>query len=108
MLKEQKDDQWDMGNICFTLTNRRHGEKAIAYAESHDQAYFPFELIYLHLTRLVGDKTLAFWLMDKEVLSLDILFLTLLDVHSHESIVTTKSHYRSRDGCTNPPYSNTN
>ncbi|KDE03556.1 1,4-alpha-glucan-branching enzyme [Microbotryum lychnidis-dioicae p1A1 Lamole] len=48
------DDGWDMGNICFTLTNRRHGEKSICYAESHDQA-------------LVGDKTLAFWLMDKEM-----------------------------------------
>lgn len=54
LLKEKSDDDWDLGNICFTLTNRRHGEKTIAYAESHDQA-------------LVGDKTLAFWLMDKEM-----------------------------------------
>lgn len=38
ILKEQEDSQWDMGNICHTLTNRRHGEKTIAYAESHDQA----------------------------------------------------------------------
>jgi 1,4-alpha-glucan branching enzyme len=38
ILKEKKDDEWDMGAICFTLTNRRHGEKTIAYAESHDQA----------------------------------------------------------------------
>lgn len=37
-LKEKSDDQWDMGSICFTLTNRRHLEKTIAYAESHDQA----------------------------------------------------------------------
>ena len=43
-----------MGDIVHTLTNRRHLEKTIAYAESHDQA-------------LVGDKTLAFWLMDKEM-----------------------------------------
>lgn len=48
------DEAWDLGNICFTLTNRRHGEKSICYCESHDQA-------------LVGDKTLAFWLMDKEM-----------------------------------------
>lgn len=41
-----------MGNIVHTLTNRRHQEKCVAYAESHDQA-------------LVGDKTIAFWLMDK-------------------------------------------
>ena len=37
MLKEQKDDDWNMGNIVHTLTNRRYGEKHIAYAESHDQ-----------------------------------------------------------------------
>ena len=54
MLKEQKDEEWDMGALAWTLTNRRHGEKCVAYAESHDQA-------------LVGDKTLAFWLMDKEM-----------------------------------------
>ena len=36
------------------LINRRWMENCIAYAESHDQA-------------LVGDKTLAFWLMDKEM-----------------------------------------
>jgi len=54
LLKESTDDQWDIGNICHTLTNRRHLERSVAYAESHDQA-------------LVGDKTLAFWLMDKEM-----------------------------------------
>ncbi len=37
-----------------TLTNRRWMENCIAYMESHDQA-------------LVGDKTIAFWLMDKEM-----------------------------------------
>ncbi|XP_070606357.1 1,4-alpha-glucan-branching enzyme isoform X1 [Erythrolamprus reginae] len=54
IMKERKDEDWDMGNIVFTLTNRRYGEKYITYAESHDQA-------------LVGDKTLAFWLMDAEM-----------------------------------------
>ncbi|KAM0245972.1 hypothetical protein ACHAQJ_010390 [Trichoderma viride] len=39
ILKELQDEQWDLANICFTLTNRRHGEKTIAYCESHDQAY---------------------------------------------------------------------
>lgn len=24
LLKEKADDEWDMGNIVFTLTNRRH------------------------------------------------------------------------------------
>ena len=37
-LKERQDAEWDMGALTFTLTNRRHGEKTIAYAESHDQA----------------------------------------------------------------------
>uniref|UniRef100_A0A6Q2X897 1,4-alpha-glucan branching enzyme n=1 Tax=Esox lucius TaxID=8010 RepID=A0A6Q2X897_ESOLU len=54
ILKELSDEAWDMGNIIYTLTNRRYGEKCIAYAESHDQS-------------LVGDKSLAFWLMDKEM-----------------------------------------
>lgn len=40
-LKEKQDSEWDMGNLAHTLTNRRHGEKTIAYAESHDQAYVP-------------------------------------------------------------------
>lgn len=39
LLKEQSDGEWDMGSLTHTLTNRRHGEKTIAYAESHDQAY---------------------------------------------------------------------
>lgn len=41
-LKEKQDSEWDMGALCFTLTNRRHGEKTIAYAESHDQAFVPW------------------------------------------------------------------
>ncbi|XP_063934404.1 uncharacterized protein LOC135146175 [Zophobas morio] len=54
LLKENKDEDWNMGNIVHTLTNRRYKEKTVCYCESHDQA-------------LVGDKTLAFWLMDKEM-----------------------------------------
>jgi 1,4-alpha-glucan branching enzyme len=54
ILKHLSDDEWNMGNIAWTLTNRRWNEKTIAYAESHDQA-------------LVGDKSIAFWLMDKEM-----------------------------------------
>lgn len=44
ILKELKDEDWDIGNICFTLTNRRHGEKSIAYCESHDQAFVSLPL----------------------------------------------------------------
>ncbi|CEJ92171.1 Putative 1,4-alpha-glucan branching enzyme [[Torrubiella] hemipterigena] len=54
ILKEVKDEDWDIGNICFTLTNRRHLERSIAYCESHDQA-------------LVGDKTLMMHLCDAEM-----------------------------------------
>ncbi|KAI6047508.1 glycoside hydrolase family 13 protein [Pisolithus marmoratus] len=54
LLKHKSDEDWNMGNIVHTLTNRRYGERSVAYAESHDQA-------------LVGDKTIAFWLMDKEM-----------------------------------------
>ncbi|MEW5313430.1 MAG: hypothetical protein WDW38_004999 [Sanguina aurantia] len=54
LLKDKADSQWDMGDIVHTLTNRRYAEKCVGYAESHDQA-------------LVGDKTVAFWLMDKEM-----------------------------------------
>ena len=43
-----------MGDIVWTLINRRHGEKYVTYCECHDQA-------------LVGDKTIAFRLMDKEM-----------------------------------------
>ena len=37
VLSEQTDDQWDMGNIIHTLTNRRYAEACVGYAESHDQ-----------------------------------------------------------------------
>ncbi|MCS6823263.1 MAG: alpha amylase C-terminal domain-containing protein [Cytophagaceae bacterium] len=54
ILKEKSDEEWDIHEMWHVLTNRRYKEKTIAYCESHDQA-------------LVGDKTLAFWLMDKEM-----------------------------------------
>jgi 1,4-alpha-glucan branching enzyme len=53
-LKEKKDEDWDIHELWSEMTNRRFGEKTVAYAESHDQA-------------IVGDKTLAFWLMDKDM-----------------------------------------
>lgn len=69
ILKHLLDDEWDMGNIIFTLTNRRHGEKCISYCESHDQA-------------LVGDKTIAFWLMDKEMYTNMSVLSPLTDIVS--------------------------
>lgn len=46
LLKEVPDENWNMGHIAHSMTNRRWKEKCVAYAESHDQA-------------IVGDKTIA-------------------------------------------------
>lgn len=54
LLKEQKDEDWDVWSIWHELTNRRADEKNVGYCESHDQA-------------LVGDKTLLFRLCDAEM-----------------------------------------
>jgi 1,4-alpha-glucan branching enzyme len=53
-LKHKRDEDWNIHEFWNVLNNRRYKEKTIAYTESHDQG-------------LVGDKTLAFWLMDKEM-----------------------------------------
>ncbi len=53
-LKEKKDEDWHPTSIFWELTNRRSDEKTISYVESHDQA-------------LVGDKTVIFRLIDKEM-----------------------------------------
>ena len=53
-IKELSDDQWSMGGIWWELTNKRADEHTISYAECHDQA-------------LVGDKTIIFRLIDKEM-----------------------------------------
>ena len=54
VLKYQPEEQWSMNDFFFTITNHLPQTKTVAYAESHDQA-------------LVGDKTIAFRLMDKEM-----------------------------------------
>ena len=53
-IKTLSDEQWSMGEMWWQLTNKRKDEKTISYAECHDQA-------------MVGDKTIAFRLMDKEM-----------------------------------------
>ena len=53
-LKTKKDEDWPMGHMFWELTRRRPKEKVVGYCESHDQA-------------LVGDKTIMFWLADKEM-----------------------------------------
>ncbi len=54
IIKELPDDQWKMGDIFYQLISKRADEKVVSYSESHDQA-------------LVGDKTIIFRLMDKEM-----------------------------------------
>ncbi len=54
LIKEKKDDDWEVGDIFYNLTSKRMDEKVVSYAESHDQA-------------LVGDKTIIFRLIDKEM-----------------------------------------
>ena len=53
-IKEKSDEQWSPGEIWYELTNKRADEQTISYAECHDQA-------------LVGDKTIIFRLIDKEM-----------------------------------------
>lgn len=53
LIKELPDEKWNVSGMYYELTSRRADEKAISYAESHDQA-------------LVGDKTIFFRLVDKE------------------------------------------
>ena len=54
LLKESRDEDWDLNKIYYELSIRRPHEKVIGYCESHDQA-------------LVGDKTLMFRLCDQEM-----------------------------------------
>ena len=53
-IKEKSDEQWSAGEIWWELTNKRADEHTVSYAECHDQA-------------LVGDKTIIFRLIDKEM-----------------------------------------
>jgi 1,4-alpha-glucan branching enzyme len=54
IIKEKPDEAWSVKEIFYELTRKRSDEKTISYAESHDQA-------------LVGDKTIIFRLIDKEM-----------------------------------------
>jgi len=53
-IKETEDGHWQISRMFWELIAHRPGEKTIVYAESHDQA-------------LVGDKTIIFRLIDKEM-----------------------------------------
>lgn len=54
LLRDVRDEMWDLNNIYYELAIRRPQERVIGYVESHDQA-------------LVGDKTMMFRMCDKEM-----------------------------------------
>lgn len=54
IIKELPDESWNVSEMYHELTSKRSDEKTVSYAESHDQA-------------LVGDKTIIFRLLDKEM-----------------------------------------
>ena len=54
LLKEVPDEQWDIWQMWNMMTDRLPDVKTVAYCESHDQA-------------LVGDQTIAFRLMNKQM-----------------------------------------
>jgi 1,4-alpha-glucan branching enzyme len=54
VIKEKPDEQWNVAEMYYELTNKRVEEKTLSYAESHDQA-------------LVGDQTIIFRLIGKEM-----------------------------------------
>ena len=54
IIKERRDEDWNMGELYHELTSKRSDEKTISYAECHDQA-------------MVGDKTIIFRLLDAEM-----------------------------------------
>lgn len=54
LIKNQKDEDWQVSQLLHELSQHRPEERTISYAESHDQA-------------LVGDKTIIFRLADKEM-----------------------------------------
>ena len=54
LTKDVADEQWPLDQLRHELTNRRHDEKTISYAESHDQA-------------LVGDQSIIFRLIGADM-----------------------------------------
>ena len=54
LLKDTRDEDWNMNALWHEMTTRRPQEKVIGYCESHDQA-------------LVGDKTILFRMADAEM-----------------------------------------
>lgn len=54
LVKDIRDEEWDMNYLWHELNNRRSDEQTVSYAECHDQA-------------LVGGKTLIFEMIDADM-----------------------------------------
>jgi len=54
LLRDVRDEDWNLGYLWYELTNRRSDEQTVNYVESHDQA-------------LVGGKTMFFEMADADV-----------------------------------------
>lgn len=54
LVRDIRDEDWDMGHIWYALTDKRREEKTVSYVECHDQA-------------LVGGKTFLFQMMDSAI-----------------------------------------
>ena len=70
MLKEQSDEEWDIGHLVHSFKNKRKDEKVVNYCESHDQA-------------IVGDKTISTWLFDAQL-------YTNMSIHDEETVVIAR------------------
>lgn len=84
-LKEKRDEDWELGHLFHELIAHRPEESTISYAESHDQA-------------LVGDKTLIFRLIDKDMydhMQIDDMNLTVergIALHKIIRLLTASTH----------------
>lgn len=67
LVQDRKDEEWHVGDLFYELTNKRKEEHTISYVESHDQA-------------MVGDKTIFFRLVDKNI-------YTSMSVFDHSLII---------------------
>lgn len=54
LIKEYKDEEWEVSEMFHRLTDKRSDENVVSYTESHDQA-------------LVGDQTIIFRLIGAEM-----------------------------------------
>lgn len=67
LLRNVRDEAWDMGHLWHEMIQHRPMEKMIAYCESHDQS-------------IVGGKTIMFWLAGQQMYQ-------SMDIHSDNIVI---------------------